>query len=453
MIRPRVVVVGLGPADVDLVTPAARQALADAPARLVRTRRHPAARLLADDPTLDEVYERAARLDDVYPALAERVVTAAQEHGVVAYAVPGSPLVAERSVAVLLDDPAVDVSVVAGLSFLDLAWARLGVDPLAAGVRLVDAHRFATDAADQRGPLLVAQCDSRYVLGDVKLAVPEPPAGPVTVLHHLGLPDEQVVELDWDDLDRAGPVEVDHLTTLWIPELASPVGRELVGLHELVTRLRRDCPWDRAQTHESLGRHLIEEAYEVVEAIDAADPSHLEEELGDLLFQVSFHAALGEEAGAFTLADVARGIHDKLVRRHPHVFGDVVTDDAEVVVANWEEIKRAEKGRASVMDGVPAALPALIRAQKAVRKAATVGVDPPGAAPVAGDLGEALFGLAAAAQAAGVDAEEALRRRTDAFVATVRAAEVSGPVSGGDGTGSAAAATVRGNDGPPAERA
>jgi tetrapyrrole methylase family protein / MazG family protein len=427
---PVVTVVGLGPAGPELVTAETRTALASAPARVLRTRRHPAAQLLADDPALDDVYEQAERLDEVYPALVDRVVRAAEDHGAVAYAVPGSPMVAERSVELLLADERVEVEVFAALSFLDLAWVRLGIDPLATGVRLVDGHRFEVEAAGERGPLLVAQCDSRFVLSDVKLAVEEAPERPVTVLSRLGLPDERVVEVAWEDLDRV--VDPDHLTSLWIPELAAPVGREVVRFHELVRTLRRECPWDREQTHESLSRHLIEEAYEVVEAIDGLEAGEgldaLEEELGDLLFQVSFHAVLGEEDGAFTLADVARGIHDKLVRRHPHVFASVEVGGADDVVRNWEQIKKAEKGRGSVMDGVPAALPALIRAQKVIRKAATLGLDADQlglSAEGPADLGRDLLRMAAAARVVGVDAEEALRRATDEVVDRVRSLEAN----------------------------
>jgi uncharacterized protein YabN with tetrapyrrole methylase and pyrophosphatase domain len=185
-------------------------------------------------------------------------------------------------------------------------------------------------------------------------------------------------------------VAPDHLTTLWIPELAAPVAGEVARLAELVRTLRQRCPWDREQTHRSLTRHLVEETYEVLEAIDELPPdagaaraagqpvgddagyAHLEEELGDLLFQVVLHATLAAEAGEFTLADVTVGIHDKLVRRHPHVFGDA---DADEAVANWEQAKMAEKGRASVLDGVTAGLPALLHAAKVQRRAASVGFD------------------------------------------------------------------------------
>ena len=268
------------------------------------------------------------------------------------YAVPGSPLVAERTVELLRAEAAaghLDLVVEPALSFLDLVWARLGVDPLAAGVRLVDGQRFAAEAAGERGPLLVAQCDSADVLSDIKLAVEDGPSQPVTVLQRLGLADEAVFEVDWDDLDRV--VSADHLTSIWIPQLAAPVGAELVRFHELMRTLRAECPWDRVQTHATLRPYLIEETYEVLEVLDklAVEPeddlaiNQLEEELGDLLMQVVFHATLAAESGWFSLADVARGIHDKLVRRHPHVFGGVEAVDADAVKVTWEQIKAAEK--------------------------------------------------------------------------------------------------------------
>jgi tetrapyrrole methylase family protein / MazG family protein len=313
------------------------------------------------------------------------------------------------------------LSTIPAPSFLDLAWDRLGVDPVRAGVRLVDGQRFAEEAAGERGPLLVAQCDSAAVLSGVKLAADDsaggPPPGPVTVLQRLGLADEAVFEVAWPDLDRA--VRPDHLTTLWVPELAAPVGRELVAFEELVRTLRERCPWDREQTHQSLSRHLVEEAYETLDAIEGGDPDHLAEELGDVLFQVFFHARLAAEAGQFTVADVARGITDKLVRRHPHVFSDVEAATPAEVMANWEVIKGAEKGRASVMDGIPAALPGLLYALKVQRRAAAAGYAderqaPSGGTPVE-DLGDQLFALVDRARRADADPEAALRRATAGF--------------------------------------
>jgi tetrapyrrole methylase family protein/MazG family protein len=466
---PRVVVVGLGPAGPESVTAAASAAIDRIDVRFLRTARHPAAVVVRTERTFDARYDTADTFDEVYRNIVEDLVAAAVEHGEVLYAVPGSPFVLERSVTAMLDDERVDVEVVPGMSFLDVAWARLGIDPVEAGARLVDGHLFAEAAAGERGPLLVAHAHARWVLSDIKLSVDEPPAARVTVLQRLGLPDEAVFTVAWDDLDRS--FEPDHLTALWVPSLAAPPGADVVRLEALMATLRERCPWDREQTHASLRRHLQEESHEVLEALDAvvaaqreapvdgSDPTaspgttsyelddrlvtayeHLEEELGDLLFQIVFHARIASEVGAFTLADVARGIHDKLVARHPHVFEATGDVDPDALVGQWERLKQAEKGRASVLDGIPATLPALARAAKVLGKAGTVaaGTALDGVADVASSseavaadpdeaaLGEALLALVAVARAAGIDPEAALRRRTDALAAAVRAAEAEG---------------------------
>jgi tetrapyrrole methylase family protein/MazG family protein len=480
--EPRIDVVGLGPGGPDLITAGTLTLLAEAPAVFLRTTRHPSAAGFPEAATFDHHYERRDTFEEVYRAIVDDLVAAAGAVGAVVYAVPGSPMVAERTVTLLREHPAVlagEVSLVVHpcVSFLDLAFARVAIDPVATSVRVVDGESFAVDAAGERGPLLVAQCWSTSVLSDIKLSVESPPGGSVTVLHHLGLADERVWEVAWDDLDRS--FEPDHLTSLWIPLLAAPVAGELTALDQLVRILRQRCPWDRKQTHGSLGRHLLEESYEVLEAIDAVAAvddaietgdagggqgsvlgqreeravAHLEEELGDLLFQVYFHAALAAEAGRFTLADVARGVHDKLVSRHPHVFGDVVAETPENVATNWEAQKLVEKGRSSVTEGIPAALPALALAAKLQRKALAVGMVLPGVAeesirvtegvsslavdglgpsdgggPVDGEggradqaalIGDLLFALVNVARALGIDPESALRARAAGFRSSV----------------------------------
>jgi tetrapyrrole methylase family protein/MazG family protein len=301
----------------------------------------------------------------------------------------------------------------------------------------------------------------KLVAGDDAAAtLPRP-----VLLHHLGLPDEVVAEVDWWELDRT--LEPDHLTSLYVPRFAGDASRgagsEVARLVGLMDTLREQCPWDRAQDHASLMPHLVEECYEVLDALSAlsaapasAAPAanvHLEEELGDLLFQIVFHARLGAEDGFFDLAGVARTVHDKLVHRHPHVFGDVEVDDAGQVMANWEEIKRSEKGRASVTEGIPAGLPALVYASKLARKARSVGVEPcdrdaNGAAtdlaalaslaerasphpddPLVRDerverqIGDLLFAIVNIAQRVGVDAEQALRERALVLRDDIRRAE------------------------------
>ncbi len=459
-VRGRIVVVGLGPGGRDHVSVEALAEIERIPHRYLRTRVHPTADLVGDAESFDDIYERADTFDDVYREIADTLAVAASDHGEILYAVPGSPLVLERTVRHLSARGDVECDVRPAMSFLDVAWARLGVDPVEASARLVDGHEFAVAAAGERGPLLVAHAHANWVLSDIKLAV-EGASGDeqVIVLQRLGTPDEHIVETTWAELDRA--VDADHLTSLWIPELAAPVGAEYVRFHELTRTLREECPWDVEQTHESLVPYLLEEAYEVVDAVhglDADDPTtdeHLIEELGDLLYQVEFHATIAEQEGRFTIADVAAGIHDKLVRRHPHVFGDLAgaglgTDlSVDRVLTNWDEIKRVEKGRTSIFDGIPRSMPALSYAAKVGKKAAKVGFDWPevtganGAfakiaeeadelhATIDGDdpdatveeLGDLLFAVVNVARHLAVDPELALRAAADKFRARFEAVE------------------------------
>lgn len=444
----RIVVVGLGPGGADWVVPRARRTLAEASARFVRTARHQAVADLAADgldfESFDARYEAADDLDSVYPAIVDALVAAAREHGDVAYAVPGSAVVAERSVELLrarADAGEVELELVPGVSFAELAWARVGVDPLH-GARVVDGRDLDGAVLDVGGPVLIAQVDSRLVCSDVKLALLErlDPGTPVTVLEHLGLEDERVTTLALAELDRA--VEPDHLTAVFV-ELPPGASDAFGALVALGRRLRGPggCPWDAEQTHRSLTRYLLEEAYEVVDAIEllgdddaSPDPggaayAAVADELGDLLFQVVFHSLLAEEAHAFSTADVSRGIHDKLVRRHPHVFGDVAVESASDVVRNWEQIKKEERSSESLVDAVPTGLPALLFTLKLFRKAASIGLEPadrdvaaraitdavarsagpewPGDAD--GIVGEVLGAAVMLARSAGIDPESALR--------------------------------------------
>jgi tetrapyrrole methylase family protein/MazG family protein len=451
----KIVVVGLGPGDPGLLTAATLEAITDTHVRFLRTTQHPSAHCVPDATSFDHLYDTLPTFDDVYRRIADDLAEAARTHGTVLYAVPGSPSVLERTVQLLVNDSPDDVNVVVlpAMSFLDCAWTALGIDPIDTSVRLVDGHRFATEAAGERGPLLVAHCHANWVLSDVKLAAEsEPGDTPVVLLHHLGLPDEEIVRTTWAEMDHV--IEADHLTSLWIPQLAAPVANEMAKVHALARTLREECPWDQEQTHASLIRYLVEEAYEVVDALEALDPDDpatddaLIEELGDLLYQVEFHSTIAEQEGRFTIADVARTVHDKLVRRHPHVFGDVTAETADAVTANWDEIKRAEKPeRTKLFDGVVKSGPALLYAQQLQKKAAKVGFDWPdaqgaldkiteeagelrevvaGDAPVADiemELGDLLFSVVNVARHLGLDAEVALRAAARKFRGRVERVE------------------------------
>ena len=451
-------VVGLGPAGPELTTPAVRSKLEGAEARFLRTASHPAARpwVEAGVRTFDHHYENSESFEETYASIVEDLVRAARESGEVVYAVPGSPAILERAVALLRIDPRVDVITMAGLSFLDLVWDRLAIDPVNRGVRLVNGEEFALAAATERGPLLVSHTWSDAILSEMKLSIEPSPGTRAVICHHLGLDDEQIVEIAWEDLDRT--IHADHLTCVYLPELARPPAYEIARAAEVVKNLRSLCPWDAKQTHQSLVRHLLEETYEAIEAIEElGDPPGiaaselLEEELGDVLCQVLFHATIANEEGLFSLADVAGALADKLIRRHPHVYsrdgdarGGEGATDAEEVLANWEQQKLLEKGRTSLTDGIPRSLPALAYVAKLEKKMSTVGFGLTDGLEIrafdgvldaimlksADDYGELMLAIARRAVVVGHDPEAALRhvakRFRAQFVGIERAAELDG---------------------------
>jgi tetrapyrrole methylase family protein/MazG family protein len=381
---PTVRVVGLGPGDGDLVTARTRELLTRSPVVRLRTRVHPAALGFADVVSYDDAYERASSFDELYRSIADDLVSLAESspNGEVVYAVPGSPVVAERTVELLRARQEVRTVCEPAVSVIDVACCALGRDPMSVGLRIVDALA-ASGPLRGPGPVLVLQTYGPEVLATVSARLA--PTTKVTVLHHLGLPDELVTVVPARDL--AAFAQADHLTSLWIEELRTP-GVGIDDLVELMTKLRRECPWDQEQTHASLTRHLLEEAYEALDALEAfvradgAGPPgddaviHVREELGDLLFQIVFHAELGSEEGLFDLGSIADAVRLKLIGRHPHVFGDVRVDSSDDVASRWEKLKREEKGRQSVTDGIAWQLPALTLYSKLLRKAALVDLEP-----------------------------------------------------------------------------
>ena len=452
----QVTVVGLGPAGIEYLSHRTLELLSR-PMVVLRTRIHPAAENLDHLESYDHLYEAAERFEDVYQGIVDDLVARAR-NGPVVYAVPGSPLFAERTVELLRRDPRVTVTIEPALSFCDLAWAALGIDPVDQTVTTIDLQDLL-GRRDLGGPLLVAQAWSRHLLSELKLLAEElgrnvPPT--VTVLHHLGLDDEVNKTVPWEDLDRT--IEPDHLTSLYLSSWPA-AGASVASLLLVVERLRRECPWDRDQTHQSLGRHLLEESYEVLDALEELgsdeDPEavlHLEEELGDLLVQVLFHAVLAGEYGGFSLTDIAETVSAKLIFRHPHVFGDVEAATAEEVAANWEVLKQVEKQRSSITDGIPGSLPSLALVAKLQRKSQAIGMereDPTTAqlraaatldalgnavvdastleqtTPLNQEVGELLAVIAQLSQLAGIDPEAALRQTALALRSSIRAFEAN----------------------------
>lgn len=308
------VVAGMGPADGGLIPPVVRARLATGRWWL-RTIQHPAASEVDAVGTFDSFYDDGDTFEDTYVRIADALIAEAAEHGEVGYVVPGSPLVLERTVELLSAAAGrgeIRLEVLPAMSFLDVAWAALGVDPVTAGVRLIDGHRFAVDAAGERGPLLVAHAHSRAVLSDIKLAVLDDPSGDadgqVMVLWHLGLPDQRLINTTWAELDRGE--EPDHLTTLWVPQLAAPVASSMQRLSEVIAGGSRGQVGDNEASE--LGADLAGATQGAVDALAAFDVESgdgteaLCDGLGRVLDRVAQAGRLGERAGWFDLADVAQ---------------------------------------------------------------------------------------------------------------------------------------------------
>ncbi len=384
-------VVGMGPGDFGSMTVEAWEAIQKAEHLILRTAIHPTTTELARRGisflSYDEQYEKAENFETLYSFIADDLISQAKTGKDIVYAVPGSPLVAERTVVLLRERAKkenVPLHVLPGMSFTEVLCARLGLDPVE-GLSIIDAADLDRLPMDWPTGLIVTQVYSPAVASEAKLALMEflPDDFEIIIAQHIGLPEESVRRIPLYMLDRQP--DIDYLTSLFIPPLPQSARFDFSPLVDIMRQLRAPdgCPWDRVQTPESLRKHILEEAYEVVEAIDLKDAHLLAEELGDLLLQIVFQARIAEEAGVFSMQEVIDGITEKLVRRHPHIFGDVQVSDAAAVLANWEAIKRKEKPeRKSRLDGVPKDLPALMAAAKLQGKAADVGFDWDNMAPV-----------------------------------------------------------------------
>lgn len=440
------VVTGLGPGDLERL-PADVLGILEDPTRrvILRTLRHPAAEQLARRravETCDDLYESEATFEDVYAAIADRVLEVAEP---VVYAVPGSPLIAERSVVELRSRAAArgrEMVVIPTSSFLDDTFALLEIDPAARGFQVLDG-RDLPSPLPYHVPIVVFHVDVPVVLADVTdtLGRVLPPDCPVAVVTDAGASTAAVA---WYPLSELPSAAAGPRTTLYL----DPPPAGYVGAVQALRRLRVECPWDREQTHDSLLKYLIEETHELAEAIGHLPPgspavdepdygayAEVEDELGDVLLQVIFHANLAAEVAAFDIEDVAERLREKLVRRHPHVFGDVEVADADEVVRNWRSIKAEEGARTSLLDGIPS-MPALQRAIAVQSRVRHVGFDWESVEPVLADvegelaelradlddpqraadeLGDVLFALANLARHLRVDPDVALRRAVHRF--------------------------------------
>ena len=487
-----ITIAGLGAGSPDGLTLGAWRALRQSPAVLLRTARHPVVEWLSRQgisfETFDYIYEEAASFEEVYRRIAGEVLKRARLTPVL-YAVPGHPLVAEESVQLILkgaQEEGIRVEILPAESFLDAVFTALKLDP-SGGLQVLDGLKIDGMTFNPGIPAVVAQVYSRLVASHVKLSLLEhyPPEHEVIVVRAAGVPGEERAEkvrlyaldrLDW----------LDHLACIYLPPHCGggggaesevcedyedkdidrkafyadndmqeevvcisqgggfPCRFPLDPLMEVMECLRGEggCPWDKKQDHRSLRPYLLEEAYEVLEALSGEDMHKLCEELGDLLLQIAFHAQIAAENGHFNINDVISGIRGKMIRRHPHVFGSATVSTCDEVLVNWQKIKAGERGdrpHGGLLSGVPRHLPALMRACELQKKAASVGFDWPDcrgalqkvreelaeletaigdkdSGGVEREIGDLLFAVVNVARLLGVEAEVALAAASEKFV-------------------------------------
>ncbi len=467
-----IIIVGLGPGDPGMIPLKVWEVLSSGSPVYLRTAVHPTVDWLREKGitfrSFDQHYQNAETFEEVYRTIASDLVAAAGR-GTVIYAVPGHPMVAEDSVRLVLDlaeQAGLTTKVLPAMSFLDALTASLRLDPCK-GLHIVDALRLDEYRPYPEVGTVVTQVYDRITAGETKLNLMEyyPDEHRVTVVRGAGIPgQERIEQVPLFELDRL--TWIDHLTSLYIPPLAEEplLGEEAVAdpagagvdttyqssypldpLVEVMATLRggKGCPWDREQSHESLKPYLIEETYEVIDALDQGEMYKICEELGDLLLQIVFHAQIANENGHFDMNDVVDSITEKMVRRHPHVFGTTQVENSQEVLINWDKIKSQEQGEEnkskSYLANIPRALPALLRAEKVQAKVARVGFDWPDytgalekvqeeleevlealqmgkAAAVKEEVGDLLFAVVNLARLLKIQPEDVLTKTIDKFI-------------------------------------
>ncbi|CEG21129.1 Nucleoside triphosphate pyrophosphohydrolase/pyrophosphatase MazG [Planococcus massiliensis] len=376
-------VIGLGAGDLDQLPLGVYKKLKNALKLYVRTEDHPVLQELAEEGmsfnSFDAVYEKHDTFAPVYAEIADTLIALAKEQSVI-YAVPGHPLVAEQTVQYLVEaekEGSFRLVIEGGQSFLDPIFGALRIDPIE-GFQLLDGTAMASDDVNMAQHVLIAQVYDSFSASEVKLTLMEkyPEDYEVTIVTAAGSANEVLRKVPLYELDRAA--EVDNLTTIYVPPAVDQMDRlkEWQTFRQIVARLRspEGCPWDREQTHESLRPYLLEEAHELLQAIEEEDDEAIAEELGDVLLQVFLHAQIGQDNGYFQLEDVLSAVSAKMIRRHPHVFGDVEAATSDEVVSNWQAIKAQEKPQtASILDGQERFSSSLMTSYNYQKKAAKVG--------------------------------------------------------------------------------
>lgn len=383
-----ITIIGLGAGDLNQLPLGIYKKLKNATHLYVRTEQHPVLQELQTEgvtwTSFDAIYEKNDQFENVYKEIVENLLKLSAVNPII-YAVPGHPLVAEQTVQLLVQaekQGKATITIEGGQSFLDPIFGALRIDPIE-GFQLLDGTSFKRDDIQMNSHVLIGQVYDSFSASDVKLTLMEkyPDDFEVTIVTAAGSSEEVLKKVPLFELDRE--MELNNLTTLYVPPIHEKESRvkEWQTLREVVAQLRgpNGCPWDKEQTHTTLKKYAVEEVYELLQAIDEEDDDHIVEELGDVLLQVFLHAQIGEDNGYFSLEDVLASITEKMIRRHPHVFGDVEANSTEQVLSNWQEIKAKEgkKTSKSLLEDELRTESSLLTSFNYQKRAAKVGFDWP----------------------------------------------------------------------------
>lgn len=374
----RIEVVGLGAGDIEQLSLGVYRKLTNNNRKMyARTLDHPViTELMASGVEFvgfDALYEASEQFASVYENITTTLLEAAKEESIV-YAVPGHPMLAEKTVQLLLEQKDITVDIIGGQSYLDDLFTSLQIDPID-GFQFVDGTAFQREELNYRNQLIFCQVYDAFIASEVKLTLLEdlPADYEVTIVEAAGSNVEKIIHLPLEDLDRT--LTLSNLTSVYVPPVPENLlTHEFTTLRGVIRTLRGEdgCAWDKVQTHESLREYAIEEVYELIAAINEEDDEAIIEELGDVLLQVLLHSQIGEDQGYFTIDDVIQQIHDKMIHRHPHVFGE------SDVTKTWDELKQEEKPLskdALLLDDIVSIGPSLQVAYKLQKKVAKVGFD------------------------------------------------------------------------------
>ena len=453
-------IIGLGPGDPNALTVGAIEELKNSNNVYFRTEIHPTVDYIKkcgnSYNSYDYFYETCDSFDQVYLNIAEDIIKKYDDQGDLIYAVPGHPLVAERSVTNLIElckKDNIKYEVIPAVSFVDAMMERLEIDPIA-GLKIIDAFDIKNQILDKRIGTIITQVYNGLIASEVKIKLSEFYDDETEIFYcrAVGIDgEERICKIPLYELDMQE--DIDYLTSIYIPK-DDENKKDIYDLLNLVEVLRGEngCPWDKEQSHESIKKAIVEESYEVLDAIEKEDYDGLIEELGDVLFQVIFHASIENDEGFYNFSDVVEGVYNKMTYRHPHVFGEDKLSESEDVIRKWDELKKEEKNFKKFSDeleGVAKALPALIRANKIQKKANKIGFDMENIdeviiklkeeinevievykngnrAKITEEIGDLIFSCVNIARFLEVDSEEALNLAIDKFINRIKYIEEAG---------------------------